>query len=83
MQLTAEEYVYDGRKKVLEWVKIRERNETLDCRVYNYAVYYLNRFNALRDQDWDDIEEKRRQEGAKVRIAKRRAYGTLSKGVKV
>lgn len=82
-QLTSEEYVYDSRKKTLQWVKIRERNETLDCRVYNYAIYFLNRFNELLDQDWSAIEEKRRIGMQSVKKTKKKLYGTVSKGIKL
>lgn len=45
-QLTAEAYVdkyRKGERIVKHWKKIRDRNEALDCEVYNYAIlYHLN-----------------------------------------
>lgn len=44
-QLTAEKAVNrrKGSMIVREWVKIRQRNEALDLRVYNMASFYVNR----------------------------------------
>jgi phage terminase large subunit GpA-like protein len=42
-QLTAEKKVirYVKGRPIMEWVKMRERNEALDCRVYAFAAYLL------------------------------------------
>ena len=82
-QLTAEELVYDKKTKVLTWEKTRDRNEALDTRVYNYAVYFERRFDAFNDSDWDDVEERRRAAAKKVSASKRKVYGRISKGVKI
>ncbi|PIR25616.1 MAG: phage tail protein [Deltaproteobacteria bacterium CG_4_10_14_0_2_um_filter_43_8] len=54
MQLTAEEIViriHKGFKK-LEWQKIRDRNEALDCRVYNRAAAAFIGIDRFADIDW-------------------------------
>ena len=54
-QLASEKYEYQTKTKKFGWVKQRERNEALDCRVYNYAVIYYSKVNAFSDEDWDTI----------------------------
>jgi phage terminase large subunit GpA-like protein len=57
-QLTAEEKVsriVKGFRKY-EWVKKRERNEALDCRVYARAAASLFGLDLFRDQDWIALE---------------------------
>ena len=68
---------------MLTWEKTRDRNEALDTRVYNYAVYFERRFDAFNDSDWDDVEERRRAAAKKVSASKRKVYGRISKGVKI
>lgn len=58
-QLTAEKVIIKRNRKnfsVMEWVKDRERNEALDCRVYARAaasIYGLDRFKST---DWDKFQ---------------------------
>lgn len=58
-QLTAEKVIIKRNRKnysVMEWVKDRERNEALDCRVYARAaasIYGLDRFKST---DWDRFQ---------------------------
>lgn len=58
-QLTAEEYKPPtGSAKHGKWVTIRERNEALDCNVYNLAMWYkldLYRFTA---REYDELDKK-------------------------
>ena len=82
-QLTAEELIYDKKKKVLKWDKLRDRNEALDCRVYNYAVYFIRRFDTWGDSIWDELEDRRRATHAEVSHQRRITYGQISKGVKI
>lgn len=60
-QLTAEEV---RRKKdrrgytTIEWVKTRERNEALDCRVYNRAAACIVGIDRFGEKDWNKLEGK-------------------------
>lgn len=51
LQLTAEKLVtrYTKGRPVREWIKTRERNEALDCRVYAYAGLLLYGVGRLKD----------------------------------
>ena len=40
----------------LEWHKLRERNEALDCRVYARAAAWLMGADRWRQDDWDRLE---------------------------
>lgn len=59
-QLTAEQLVARKNKRTgfskSEWVKGRERNEALDCRVYARAVAWLMGVDRWDDKRWDDLE---------------------------
>ena len=57
-QLTAEKAVtkHNSRNyKVTEWVKERERNEALDCRIYNRAAASIVGIDRFKDSDWDKL----------------------------
>lgn len=58
--LTAEEYRLVKNKKTgfakHEWVKIRERNEALDCRVYARAAAYLVGIDRFKEHNWENIK---------------------------
>lgn len=56
LQLTAEQYVYDSKKKKNLWQKTRARNETLDTRVYNYAIAHLIGITAWKDDYCDELQ---------------------------
>ena len=58
-QLTAEHLVtVKGRSAVprLEWKKLRERNEALDCRVYARAAAWLIGADRFEDLRWQQLE---------------------------
>lgn len=55
MQLYSEEFVQNGNKG--EWVKVRDRNEILDCTIYNYAMYYLLGCYAWSGDTWDTLRD--------------------------
>ncbi|MCP4243939.1 MAG: phage terminase large subunit family protein [bacterium] len=59
-QLTAEKLVARKNKRTgfakSEWVKDRDRNEALDCRVYARAVAWLMGVDRWDDKRWDDLE---------------------------
>lgn len=58
--LTAENLVrrrLKGGRTVLDWEKVRERNEALDCRVYARAAAYVLGADRWTRQDWDAVRE--------------------------
>lgn len=58
--LTAEEHRLIVNKKTkkhsYEWVKTRERNEALDCRVYARAAAYIIGVDRFKDSTWDQVK---------------------------
>jgi phage terminase large subunit GpA-like protein len=55
-QLTAEKVVWRRNRKgyaVAEWVKDRERNEALDCRVYARAAASMAGLDRMKEHDFD------------------------------
>ena len=66
MQLTAEKFVigYDKQGfKTQKWVKTRDRNDVLDCKVYSYAAAVKA---GIQRVDWDKIENSFRQDQTKI-----------------
>lgn len=59
--LTAEEQRLTKNKKTgyskWEWVKIRDRNEALDVRVYARAAAYIVGIDRFKDSSWEKIKE--------------------------
>jgi phage terminase large subunit GpA-like protein len=57
-QLTAEEKVVKIIKgfKRYDWVKVRDRNEALDCRVYARAAASLFGLDQFKDEHWKILE---------------------------
>jgi phage terminase large subunit GpA-like protein len=58
-QLTAEQLVTVKTKRgftKLEWQKMRERNEALDCRVYARAAAWIVGADRWSDARWQDLE---------------------------
>ncbi|MCA1775015.1 MAG: phage terminase large subunit family protein, partial [Loktanella sp.] len=41
----------------LEWQKLRERNEALDCRVYARAAAWIAGADRWSDTRWTDLED--------------------------
>jgi len=59
-QLVAEQLVTVKTKRGfprLEWQKLRERNEALDCRVYARAAAWIAGADRWSEAKWDDLEE--------------------------
>lgn len=56
-QLTSEvkQRIFKKGKKRVEWKKIRDRNEALDCRVYARAAAAMYDIDNFTDEDWQDI----------------------------
>ncbi|MBU0994692.1 MAG: phage terminase large subunit family protein, partial [Proteobacteria bacterium] len=75
IQLTAEKQItrYIKGFPKLEWVKMRSRNEALDCFVYSYAAALRS---GLALTDWDSLEmsisnnQSEKQENEKPRVIK-------------
>jgi phage terminase large subunit GpA-like protein len=58
-QLTAEQLVTVKNKRgfaKLEWQKLRERNEALDCRVYARAAAWILGADRWSDARWEELE---------------------------
>jgi phage terminase large subunit GpA-like protein len=58
-QLTAEQLVTVKGKRGfarLEWQKLRERNEALDCRVYARAAAWIAGADRWSEARWQDLE---------------------------
>jgi phage terminase large subunit GpA-like protein len=58
-QLTSEQLVTVRNKRgfsKLEWQKMRERNEALDCRVYARAATWIAGIDRWSDDKWRDLE---------------------------
>lgn len=59
-QLVAEQLVTEKKKTTgfshLRWVKTRERNEALDCRVYARAMAWQLGMDRWKDRDWYRLE---------------------------
>ena len=59
-QLVAEQLVTVKTKRGfqrLEWQKVRERNEVLDCRVYARAAAWIAGADRWSDEKWRDLED--------------------------
>lgn len=59
--LTAEHQVTKLTKgfRRSEWVKIRDRNESLDCRVYARAAAYVEGIDRFTEENWRSLENDR------------------------
>ena len=59
-QLTAEQLITVKSRRgfsKLEWQKLRERNEALDCRVYARAAAWIAGADRWSDARWTDLED--------------------------
>jgi phage terminase large subunit GpA-like protein len=59
-QLVAEHLVTVTTKRgfqKLEWQKVRERNEALDCRVYARAAVWIAGADRWSEDKWRDLED--------------------------
>lgn len=80
-QLYSEQYILESGHKKWEWVKIRERNEILDCTVYNLAMFYHMGFGRWTAEQWDKFSE--RQIMSAMEIADKSLYARRRKGRRV
>lgn len=72
MELTAEEVKKKKDKNgfpVYYWEKIRDRNEALDCRVYNRGAAYLLGIDRFSEDDWTRLEAEQAPGISKRKIA--------------
>lgn len=81
--LTAEVKSYKNKK--VEWIKIRERNEALDCRNYALVPFYvfnidLNLLAELSDEDRYELSDKGI---VKTKNKNKKKSGIISKGVEL
>lgn len=62
-QLVSEHLVLNPKtgRQVWEKMPYHERNEVLDCFVYNYAMCYISGLDSLLDEDWDGLAEEQAQ----------------------
>lgn len=58
-QLYSENFTKVGNKTL--WKKNRDRNETLDLHVYNYAMFYLQGLGMFTDSDWQELAEAQKE----------------------
>lgn len=70
-QLCAETLKWNSSTKRYEWMKDRDRNEILDCFVYNYGAYYYLKINALTEEEWEVIFDNQRNQGNAVKSKKK------------
>lgn len=80
-QLFSEVWMKDKNKWV--WKKTRDRNEILDCTVYNLAMYYNLGLGQFTADDWDALanEQRKRANGHVPRKNPRTRSRILSRGV--
>ena len=62
----------------LEWQKLRERNEALDCRVYARAAAWIAGADRWTDEKWRDLEDQLGVADASARSARAASYSGLS-----
>ena len=60
-QLVSEHLILNPKTNLQMWEKIRDRNEILDCFVYNYAMSYVAGLDGLLDDDWDSLAKEQRE----------------------
>ena len=86
-QLVSERFVLNTKTNLQQWEKVRDRNEILDCFVYNYAMCYLAGLDTLLDDDWDSLAEEQRRQAStdrnsvNVLQARQQRRRTISKGI--
>lgn len=78
-QLCSERFVQKSRGR-WEWEKIRDRNEVLDCRVYNYAMFYLLGLHSFTPEAWKELSTALKTNAASE---SKSGWRVLSSGVKV
>lgn len=61
-QLISEHLIISQKTGLPLWDKMpgHERNEVLDCFVYNYAMAYIANLDTLIDEDWDSLAMEQR-----------------------
>jgi phage terminase large subunit GpA-like protein len=66
--LTAEQIVYVQRRgyNVAQWVKIRDQNEPLDCRIYARAAAALCGLDRMKPTDFPEFEKEKNEAIEKI-----------------
>ena len=85
-QMTAEEWrPPENRRRFGRWETIRDRNEALDCAVYNLAMWYKLEMYRFTSREYDALEEslakQPKTQKSRPSAAKQRSSRLLSKGV--
>lgn len=88
-QLISEHLVINQKTNLPQWQKMEghERNEVLDCVVYNYAMSYVAGLDTLIDEDWDALAEDQRRQvqsrnnNASIQMARQNRRRTISSGL--
>ena len=85
-QMVSEHLVLNPKTNLQMWDKIRDRNEVLDCTVYNYAMAYIAGLDTLIDEDWDSLAEEQKREiqnqGQSIVMARQSRRRTISGGIR-
>lgn len=81
MSLTAEVKTYKGKK--IEWIKIRERNEALDCRNYARVPLYLFNINLQLLGEWTREQREQYSKFGFVSTGQSSGRRVVSEGVDV
>lgn len=80
MQLFSEVWTREGKKWL--WKKTRDRNEVLDCTVYNLAMFYNMGLGSLTAESWESISAEQRKLIQGIRpVAQKPRRGVISRGV--
>jgi phage terminase large subunit GpA-like protein len=85
-QMTAEEWrPPENGRRFGRWETIRDRNEALDCAVYNLAMWYKLEMYRFTSREYDALEEslakQPKTQKSRPSAAKQRSSRLLSKGV--
>ena len=65
-QLYSEQWIKEPGKKNWNWVKTRERNEVLDCTVYNLAMFYYLGLGRLTADEWDELDKSQKIQASSI-----------------
>lgn len=83
-QLFSEVWMKDGKKWV--WKKTRDRNEILDCTVYNLALFYHLGLSSLTAESWEEIAKSQEAQASGGLVMRRQAprrRRMMSRGVEI
>ena len=89
-QLISEHLIISQKTDLPMWDKLpgHERNEVLDCFVYNYAMAYIAQIDTLLDEDWDGLASEQKSSlalantSAEVQTARQMRRRVISTGIR-